>query len=179
MTEASPAIVQPSGQAPVKHLSVGFPIPETSVRIHNKETGEDVEYNEWGNILVKGPQVMKGYHNDEETTKQVNHHSSVAYSLSGTFQRWLVQYRRCRLCRWGWLCLCCRQRKGCNQVRAFMETRMWHFSGTRELRLFLHQSLKGSSNNTPRYATWLLFHPTISRKKRCCIVVTFNLPTGA
>lgn len=72
MTEASPAIVQPSGQAPLKHLSVGFPIPETSVRIHNKETGEDMQYNEWGNILVQGPQVMKGYHNDEETTRQVN-----------------------------------------------------------------------------------------------------------
>jgi len=72
MTEASPAIFQPAGDAPTKHLSVGFPLPHTEVRIFDKKTQMDVkEPNTWGSLLVRGPQVMKRYHNNEVATRRV------------------------------------------------------------------------------------------------------------
>lgn len=84
MTETSPALIQPSGTeglpttnckgfAPIKHQSVGFPLPNTELRIYDKESGKDVSVpNQWGSVLVKGPQVMKGYFNDEKATKEVS-----------------------------------------------------------------------------------------------------------
>lgn len=72
MTEASPAIAQP-GSAPIKHLSVGFPLPCTELRFYDKEAGCDVDQpNKWGSMLVKGPQIMKGYHNDKKATQEVS-----------------------------------------------------------------------------------------------------------
>ena len=42
--------------------SIGVPIPGTAVRIVDAESGEkEVEIGEPGELVVKGPQVMKGY----------------------------------------------------------------------------------------------------------------------
>jgi long-chain acyl-CoA synthetase len=46
---------------------VGLPLPGTDVRIVNDE-GHDVAPGEHGEILVKGPQVMRGYWNQPEET---------------------------------------------------------------------------------------------------------------
>src|SRR5699024_4821778 len=48
--------------------SIGVPWPDTDARIVNMETYDDVEFGEIGEIVVKGPQIMKGYWNNEEAT---------------------------------------------------------------------------------------------------------------
>ncbi|MFW7379788.1 MAG: AMP-binding protein [Oligoflexus sp.] len=49
--------------------SIGLPLPSTEARIVNDE-GVDVEPGEVGELIIRGPQVMKGYWNkDEETAK--------------------------------------------------------------------------------------------------------------
>ena len=50
--------------------SVGLPFIDTEIRIVDQETGErDMPIGEAGEILIKGPQVMKGYWNRPEETK--------------------------------------------------------------------------------------------------------------
>ncbi len=49
--------------------SVGLPVPDTDVRIMDLETGEtEMPLGEPGEICVRGPQVMEGYHNMPEET---------------------------------------------------------------------------------------------------------------
>lgn len=51
--------------------SIGLPWPDTDARIVSIETGEDVGVGEVGELLIKGPQVMKGYWNRPEETEEV------------------------------------------------------------------------------------------------------------
>lgn len=68
LTESSPVThfnlmwgKRPSG-------SIGLPWPDTDVAILSAETGEPAEAGEVGELMIKGPQVMKGYwHRPEET----------------------------------------------------------------------------------------------------------------
>lgn len=66
-TETSPVI---SSNAPQYNRpgSIGKPLKGVQIKIVDKETGQDVEVNELGKILVKGDLVMKGYLNDAEAT---------------------------------------------------------------------------------------------------------------
>ncbi|MBI5464390.1 MAG: AMP-binding protein [Ignavibacteriales bacterium] len=72
-TETSPAItINTSGNN--KPGSVGRPIPDVQVRVENYETGEGCKTGEIGKILVKGPNVMKGYFDDfEQTSLAIRH----------------------------------------------------------------------------------------------------------
>ncbi len=70
MTELSPVchVIRESGQN--KPGSIGPAIPDTQCRLVDPESGEDVtEEGERGELWVKGPQVMKGYLNNEKETK--------------------------------------------------------------------------------------------------------------
>ncbi|MBB5354762.1 long-chain acyl-CoA synthetase [Anoxybacillus mongoliensis] len=48
--------------------SIGVPWPDTEAMIISLETGEKANVNEIGEIVVRGPQVMKGYWNRPEET---------------------------------------------------------------------------------------------------------------
>jgi acyl-CoA synthetase (AMP-forming)/AMP-acid ligase II len=50
--------------------SIGPPLPITECRIVDVLTGEDVPHGEPGELLIRGPQVMKGYLNKPDATAQ-------------------------------------------------------------------------------------------------------------
>lgn len=48
--------------------SCGLPIPGLAVRIINPATGDDVPLGDEGELIVRGPNLMSGYHNKPEET---------------------------------------------------------------------------------------------------------------
>jgi long-chain acyl-CoA synthetase len=69
LTETSAGIcVNPIGRP--KMGSFGVPLPNTMVAIAHPERAEMVPLGEIGELVVKGPQVMKGYWNRPEETKE-------------------------------------------------------------------------------------------------------------
>jgi long-chain acyl-CoA synthetase len=71
LTETSPVTHGNPFFGKRKKGSVGLPYPDTQVRIIDLETGEDVPLGQEGEVLLKGPQVMKGYWNRPEETAAV------------------------------------------------------------------------------------------------------------
>jgi acyl-CoA synthetase (AMP-forming)/AMP-acid ligase II len=69
MTETSPA-THLSTSEHNRPGSVGLCVPNTECRLVSTETSEEVGAGERGEILVRGPQVMKGYLNRPEATAQ-------------------------------------------------------------------------------------------------------------
>jgi len=50
--------------------SIGLPFPDTEIKIVDVETGErELPVGEVGELCIRGPQVMEGYHNMPEETK--------------------------------------------------------------------------------------------------------------
>jgi long-chain acyl-CoA synthetase len=60
LTEHSPVVSWNNINVPNKPRSVGLPIPETVIQIHD-ENGNPVAPNTEGEVVVKGPSVMLGY----------------------------------------------------------------------------------------------------------------------
>ena len=63
LTETSPAATMDPIDSPRAH-SIGVPVPDTDVKIVDVETGtREMDVGKSGEIIIKGPQVMKGYWN--------------------------------------------------------------------------------------------------------------------
>ena len=58
-------------QVGAKRGSIGHPLPGVSIRIVNPETGEPLPTGKPGLLLVRGPNVMKGYLGQPEKTAEV------------------------------------------------------------------------------------------------------------
>lgn len=68
LTEASPVTHANPIWGRRKIGTIGIPVPDTEAKVVNPETGEEMPVGEPGELIVKGPQVMKGYWNRPEET---------------------------------------------------------------------------------------------------------------
>ena len=70
LSETSPAAsIDPIGVEKFSD-SLGLPLPSTEISIQN-DNGKHLNFNEPGEICIRGPQVMKGYWNNTEETNNV------------------------------------------------------------------------------------------------------------
>lgn len=67
MSETSPTTHRTPTSGDVKVGSIGIPVPDTDSRIVDQDHNE-LGVNAVGELLIKGPQVMKGYWNNEVVT---------------------------------------------------------------------------------------------------------------
>jgi long-chain acyl-CoA synthetase len=71
LSEASPVTHSNPIIGKKKIGSVGLPFPDTDAKIVDAETGKkELGFNEPGELIIKGPQVMKGYWNRPEETAE-------------------------------------------------------------------------------------------------------------
>ncbi|HEX6018294.1 MAG TPA: AMP-binding protein, partial [Burkholderiaceae bacterium] len=71
MTEAGPVLTFNPACGRVLPGTVGVPVPDTEIEIVDVETGSRVlARGESGEIRVRGPQLMRGYHNRPDETAQ-------------------------------------------------------------------------------------------------------------
>ncbi|NJL12965.1 MAG: long-chain fatty acid--CoA ligase [Microscillaceae bacterium] len=72
MTETGGLITSTPATARFKQGSVGLPLPDTEVRIVDLEKGtQEMPLGQAGEVVVKGPQVMAGYYQRPDQTKEV------------------------------------------------------------------------------------------------------------
>ncbi len=69
LTEASPVVCCASLRSPSKPMSIGLPLPATDIRFVDIDSGKVVGIGEDGELQVKGPQVMVGYFDNPEASK--------------------------------------------------------------------------------------------------------------
>ncbi len=69
LSEASPVTHLNPLFGKIKEGSIGLPMPSTYAKIVDAETGsKEMEIGKEGELIIKGPQVMKGYWNNPEET---------------------------------------------------------------------------------------------------------------
>ena len=72
LTESGPTIAATPVEGDPVYESTGLPYPDTMVKIMDLQLGEiEMPAGKKGEILVKGPQLMKGYLDDPEATERV------------------------------------------------------------------------------------------------------------
>ena len=69
LTEASPVVCAGPLDGLNKPLSIGLPFPATDIRLFDVDRNEVAAIGERGEVQVKGPQVMLGYYDNPEATK--------------------------------------------------------------------------------------------------------------
>lgn len=73
MSETAPAVLL-SPVDNVKLGSCGGPLPRTKAKVVSLENGQSLGPYQNGELHVTGPQVMKGYLNDEKATREAVDH---------------------------------------------------------------------------------------------------------
>jgi long-chain acyl-CoA synthetase len=68
MTEMSPIMICNPRYGTKKPTSIGMPLPDTQVKLIDPETGQLAKPGEPGEIVITGPQLMKGYYNKPDET---------------------------------------------------------------------------------------------------------------
>ncbi|MBN2078482.1 MAG: AMP-binding protein, partial [Spirochaetes bacterium] len=68
MTEMSPVMICNPRYGAKKPGSIGMPLSDTLVKLIDPETGEPTKPGEPGEIVITGPQIMKGYYNKSDET---------------------------------------------------------------------------------------------------------------
>lgn len=76
LTETSPSVTVVDLETKAKYNcngTIGVPLPNTQLKVVplDNPRGDAVGPNIQGELLIKGPQVMKGYHNRPDQTKEV------------------------------------------------------------------------------------------------------------
>ena len=72
LTETAPIATATPWGGKMKPGTVGVPVPNTDVKIVDVETGkEEMKQGVPGEVIIKGPQVMKGYYKKPEETAAV------------------------------------------------------------------------------------------------------------
>ncbi len=70
MSETSPLTVGNPSRGKKKLGHIGLPFPNVELKLVDPDTGKEMPLGEPGEICVKGPMVMQGYHNKPEETKK-------------------------------------------------------------------------------------------------------------
>jgi long-chain acyl-CoA synthetase len=70
LTECCPTVTVNPPQLEAYKGSIGMPVPSTDIKLVDEE-GNEVPMGESGEMLVKGPQVMKGYLNRPDATDEM------------------------------------------------------------------------------------------------------------
>ncbi|MDO6618269.1 AMP-binding protein [Shewanella sp. 6_MG-2023] len=70
LTECAPLVTMSPYNQQSYNGSIGVPASSTDIRLVGPD-GEDVANGEPGEMWVKGPQVMKGYHNRQDATDEI------------------------------------------------------------------------------------------------------------
>ncbi|MBF6592050.1 MAG: AMP-binding protein, partial [Ktedonobacterales bacterium] len=71
LTEASPVTHATPISGRRKPRSIGLPLPDTEAKIVDMRTGADLPPDQPGELLIRGPQVMRGYWNRPEETARI------------------------------------------------------------------------------------------------------------
>jgi len=69
LTEASPVVCCAALRVPSKPMSIGLPLPGTDIRFVDIDSGAVVGIGENGELQVRGRQVMAGYYENPEATR--------------------------------------------------------------------------------------------------------------
>ncbi|HSV95606.1 MAG TPA: AMP-binding protein [Spirochaetota bacterium] len=69
MTETSPVTICNPRYGKKKPSSIGMPVSDTDVKLIDPESNQPAKPGEPGEIVIRGPQLMRGYHNKPGETK--------------------------------------------------------------------------------------------------------------
>ncbi len=70
MTETSPLTAMNPSRGEKKLGTIGLPLLNTDIKLLDPTTGQEVPVGEPGEICAKGPQIMVGYYNKPEETRE-------------------------------------------------------------------------------------------------------------